>query len=116
VKEFTVEESIQRSEMERREEWREWVDRIPYLKFHAAWEVRPIPPFSGAVARFQVKQGEAVVSVYLDCYEKLGFFGGEPYWELYPYDDDVHRVGINESDALISAIAYSIEQQNKGET
>ena len=77
-------------EVEEIMEYRKWVGEIPFIKFPSDWEVQIIPPFGGAVARFCVKKGDKQVSIYLDCYERLGIFG-EPYWEIYPYEDDVFR-------------------------
>jgi hypothetical protein len=101
---------ISRAKVEQEEEWREWIDKIPPLKFKRNWTVRVIPPFAGAIARFIVETEKGRVSVYLDCYEKLGYFG-EPYWEIYPYNGDVYRVKMASADELISAISKSLKQQ-----
>ena len=69
---------LERSVIESKEEWRsKWVKEIPYLHFDADWEVKIIPPFAGALARFIVKKGDKAVSVYFDGYSQLGFMYDE---------------------------------------
>ena len=99
---------LDRYEIERREEWDKWRVEIPALQFPPDWKVKIIPPFAGAIVRFVVEKGEKSVSVYLDCYDKLGCFGA-PYWELYPYGDDVCRVAMAESTELIQRIQESLD-------
>jgi hypothetical protein len=84
-------------------ETRKWIDKIPFIEFPANWKIQIIPPFGGASIRFRVKNGKSYVSIYLDCYDNLGCVG-EPYWEVYPYQTDTFRCGLNETDKLISAI------------
>lgn len=91
-------------------EYEKWIKEIPFIKFDSDWEVKIIPPLFGAVVRFQVQKGESIVSVYLDCYDTLGFFG-QPYWEVYPYDGDVYRCEMNNTEELLKAIRESITQQ-----
>jgi hypothetical protein len=86
----------------------EWMDKIPFIKFNPEWEVKAIPPYSGAIIRYIVKKGDNTVSIYLDGYDILGYVG-EPYWEIYPYENDVFRCMMNETDLLIQAIADSFE-------
>jgi hypothetical protein len=85
-------------------ETRSWVEKIPAIKFPQGWEVQIIPPFGGALCRFRVN---GIVSVYLDGYDLLGYCR-EPYWEVYPHEDDVFRCGMNEIDKLIEAIQESL--------
>ena len=95
--------TIDRYRLEEEEKWREIIKQIPYLPFKSEWEVAPIPPFSGAVARFLVRHKEykeTNVSVYLDWYEKLGFMEG-PYWEVYPCDDDCNRHTVDDVKGLM---------------
>lgn len=97
-----------RYKMEKLYEWDKWRVEIPYLKFKPEWEVKVIPPVTGAVVRFLVKKGESIISTYLDCYGELGCFG-EPYWEIYPYvNGDVYRCAMNETESLIDAIEQSL--------
>ena len=91
-------------------EHKKWTHEIPYLSFPLDWEVKIVPPFSGAVVRFYIKKEKAFVSVYLDCYDLLGYCQ-EPYWEVHPYTDDVFRCEMNETDKLLTAITRSILSQ-----
>lgn len=100
--------NLKRIEIERDEEWSEWIKKIPPLKFKDDWEVKIIPPFGGAIARFFIDKGDKHVSVYLDCYDKLGYVG-QPYWEIYPYEEDTARVLMEETDELIKIISSVLD-------
>ncbi len=95
-------------------EYRKWVEEIPWLDFPDDWKIRPIPPFSGAVARFLVKRTDTPeghrVSVYLDCYGELGAWY-EPHWEVYPgtEDGDTYRVAMNDTDELMESIGIGLD-------
>lgn len=92
-----------------------WKDKIPFLPFKDGWEVKPVPAFFGAVVRFQVQHKDIKdfrVSVYLDCYEKLGYFGG-PYWEVYPVGSDTARYSIEDTEGVISAIDSAFKHKRK---
>lgn len=106
--------TVSRCELEEREEWRKWMTEIPAIQFPSEWGVKIIPPFAGAIARFWVDLGEAHVSVYLDCYDNLGVVG-EPYWEIYPYDDDTYRVLMADVDELVQRIQESLSAQQIAE-
>ena len=95
------------AEFDREFETREWIKKIPYIKFPADWEVQIVPPFSGAIARFGINNK---VSVYLDGYDILALVG-EPYWEVYPHKGDVYRCAMNDVDDLIMAIQESLDEQ-----
>ena len=97
-----------------REDHAEWGDKIPYIKFPDTFKVKVLPAFGGAVARFRVSDLEekASVSVYLDCYDALGCYR-EPYWEVYPIDEDTFRCDMADTDSLIKEISRSLEQQLK---
>lgn len=99
---------MKRLEVEKDEEWTKWMNEIPALKFKDDWEVRIVPPFGGAMVRFWIDKGENHVSVYLDCHERLGC-GGGPYWELYPYEGDTFRCGMEETDKLLDAISEVLD-------
>lgn len=96
-------------EMQKTFEWGKWQQEIPYLQFKPEWEVRAIPPFQGAIIRYNIKYFDKVCSIYLDCYDMLGHMG-EPYWELFPDSDgETFRCGMNETDKLITAIEHSLQ-------
>ena len=104
---------IDRYEIERKEDWRKWIEKIPSIKFPSKWEIKIIPPFGGAMVRFMViVSHNRSVSVYLDCYDNLGGVG-EPYWEIYPYDGDIYRCKMDNVDELITAIKHSVKQVKK---
>lgn len=93
--------------------YRDWQYHMPAIPFNPAWEVRILPPFGGAMVRFTAKANGRSVSVYLDVDESLGFFTGDgdefvPYWEIYPYGDDVFRCQFNDIDGLVGAINESL--------
>ena len=92
-------------------EYTKWVDEIPFINFPEKWDIKIIHPFARAVIRFKVRYKKAMVSIYLDCYEELGIYGGNPYWEVYPHNDDIYRCGINETKELLEAIQRSIDEQ-----
>jgi len=92
-----------RSIIEEEEKWYDLAFKIPFLKFKPEWEVRIQPPFNGAMVRFRLRYKGNEISVYLDCYERLGCFGA-PYWEMYPYKDDVARFALDDAENLIAAI------------
>lgn len=105
-----------RAKVERAYEYRKWVDEIPYITFKPEWEVKIIPPFGGAIARFCIKHKENgnYASIYLDCYDELGCFG-EPYWEVYPYDGDVYGTEMDNIDDLVRAIDESLNNERRRE-
>lgn len=91
-------------------EHEKWRKEIPYLQFPADWSVQITPPFAGAVVRFRIKKDNAEVSIYLDCYDRLGCYGS-PYWEVYPHHDDTFRCDMTDTESLLKAITESITQQ-----
>lgn len=94
------------------EEWRKWCKEIPYIKFPNSWQVQIIPPITLAIVRFKVKKAHTrnEISVYLDCYNRLGF-SIEPYWEIYPDANDSNaRFAMADTEGLIKAIANSLKK------
>jgi len=96
------------SECEEVFEWRKWAEKIPYIKWPSDWEVKAIPPFGGAIIRYNIKKEDKKISVYLDCYGILGGVASYPYWEIYPYKGDTFRCAINEIEELLEAIATAL--------
>lgn len=102
-------------ELARLLEWEKWQNEIPYIEFPKEYLIRAIPPFHGSIIRYNIKHkeyNELWVSIYLDCYDILGLFG-KPYWEVYPYDGDVFRCDMNDTEALLQAVKQSFEEQIK---
>lgn len=92
--------------LERFFEWRKWMTEIPFIKWPADWEVKAVPPMAGAIIRYHVKTpktGDNFFSIYLDCYEELGIFGG-PYWEVYPVDGDTARFAMADTKSMIDCM------------
>ena len=104
----TNEERLARVQTEVAYGYNKWIHLIPPLHFKQEWSVRIIPPFCGAIARFWIDYNDRHISCYLDCYDELGFYG-EPYWEIYPYQDDVWRCGMMETEKLIEKITEALE-------
>lgn len=111
-----VDATIQRYMIEDREKWREWMLKIPALSFPKRWQITITPPFAGAMARFLVTTDKMApgdgVSVYLDVYENLGYFG-RPYWEVYPYKGDTGRCAMEETEHLLRMIKSSIGESER---
>ena len=96
--------TLDRYKVEEQEQWREWVDKIPFISWPADWQVKAVPPFAGALLRYVIKTPRCErISVYLDCFDRLGYFG-EPYWEVYPHKGDCFRCPLNDTEELLKAI------------
>jgi len=79
---------LKRYKVENDEKWRDWSKSAPWLQFPPELEVKIIPPFGGAMARFMVRFANSTdadrhVSVYWDVFDNLGYMD-RPYWEIYP--------------------------------
>lgn len=106
------------SEYDRVMQTRDRIKLMPWINFPRNWSIRILPPFSGACVRFQVRNNEMCpwVSVYLDMDQNLGYYGvsgKEPYWEVYPVDEDVVRCAKDDIESLMVVIKKSLKQQNK---
>ena len=103
---FTLEDK--RCEVEAREGWREWCNKMPKLHFDPAWSVRILPPYGGAMARFDIEYNGNYVDVYFDVYSRLGWMvnddGPIPYFELYPWEGDCKRYYMDEVDEMMDDI------------
>ena len=97
------------AEIERVQKSSNWFNKIPFISFPKNWLVKITPPFGGATVRFRVKGAKDAreISVYLDCYKKLGCFDG-PYWEISPYKNGVCKVPMEDVDKLLTKIKESI--------
>lgn len=105
-----MELEMRRLAIESQEKWREICKETPPLNFKNEWNVKIIPPFGGALARFNVDYKGNHVSVYLDWYGRLGCVD-EPYWELYPWEDDVKRYYLTETEELLKDIETALEDR-----
>lgn len=80
---------------------------FPWLSFPEWIDIQVIYPFFGAAARFRARNKNdhnKYVSVYLDIYDLLGFYGS-PYWEVYPDSNgSVFRCDRDETKVLTDKI------------
>lgn len=96
-----------RYNIEEQQDWRCEIDRLPWIQFPSSWKVKVIPPYGDAVVRFHVKlPNGAEKSVYCDSRNSLGFYTNPPtpYWEVYPYNDDVGRCAVDDVAGLLEMI------------
>lgn len=100
----------ERLRLERSENWSYVVAEVPSINFDSEWNVTVVPPFGGAMVRFKVEYMGARVSVYLDTKDRLGCYGS-PYWEIYPFEDDIARVDMKDTGELIDLIKQSLADQ-----
>lgn len=105
---MSIDNTIQRLQIERDEKWKDIVREMPSLRFPKKWRVTINPPFAGAIVRFVVEYKGKYVSVYADFYDKLGIVG-EPYWEIYPYEGDNYRCKLKDTNKLLDAIEHTLE-------
>ncbi len=95
-----------------------WDALLPFIKFPTNWEIKIRPSFCGAIIRFSVKPPELeedeAISVYLDGYQLLGYYGGETYWEAYPIQNDTERFGLDDIKGLIQAIKDEFKRIKNG--
>lgn len=96
-------------------EWKKWAGEIPFIKFPASWHVRIIPPYANAVVRFNVIRDDQLntndfISIYLDCYDRLGHMG-KPYWEAYCVEDECVRFLLGQEEQLIAAIDAEFDRR-----
>lgn len=94
-------------------EWSKWTKEIPLIPMKEGWLMRPIPPFNGAISRFNIETKEGGwCSVYFDAYDKLGIFGS-PYWEIYEVDGDIDRFEMNDIKGLVASITKALKQREE---
>lgn len=99
--------------IEKEHEWMKWHKEVPYIQWPSDWLVKAVPPFGGAVIRYNIKhvdKPDSFVSVYLDCYDEIGCVG-QPYWEIYPIGGECERYMMDETDQLIDGIKRSLNAQ-----
>jgi len=112
----TIEQQRKYYELEQVFEWRKWSKEIPAIKFPPHWNVKIVPPFAAAMIRFWVTLDDMVdgISVYLDCYETLGCWDGQPYWEIHPCSDgDCARYDMTDVKGLLEGIEEALNARIK---
>ena len=86
-------------------ELRIWVNKMPSIPFKPDWKVTIIPPFARALVRFLVaKNGRSVSS-------RGGDENVTPYWEVYPYGDDLYRCCLSDTESLVEAIERELNSE-----
>lgn len=104
-----------RIDLEILENWEELHKFIPELpEIRPGYTLKLLPPGRGAVLRFFIRKvdSEKYVSVFLDMFDRLGFMQ-EPYWEIYPYKDEItKRFLLNEMENLFDAIYEELDRGN----
>lgn len=112
IKEF---DRTKRISLEKEWEWDTLPAIMPWIKFPPDWEIKMMPPFGGADVRFWVKLPSGnIKSIYFDSHDTLGIVG-EPYWEVYPYLDDVGRCLANDITQLLEMICNEESDSFNGE-
>jgi hypothetical protein len=97
---FSLEGFKLRHEIETKDEWDRWMREIPEIVFPEGWKIRMRPPMAGAIVRFDCNG----ISVYLDCYGRLGAMD-QPYWEIHPSEDgDCERFYMNDIKGLLDGL------------
>jgi hypothetical protein len=109
----SYEESLIITKYEKLQEHRRWQNEVQVIHFEKEWEVRIIPPFSGAVIRFTIDYNGKHVSVYFDGYSELGWMVDEeenpiPYFEYYD-GFETYRYLINETEEMMKDIKNFLE-------
>jgi len=93
-----------RHQIEEMDEWGRWQVEIPEIVFPPEWKIQMRPPSVGAIVRFNANG----ISVYLDCYSRLGVVG-EPYWEIHPSENgDCERFLMADIDGLIEGLTRAM--------
>lgn len=108
---------LNRFNIEYDEDWRQWGTKIPDIHFKENWNVRIIPPFGGALARFIVFCGNKQVSVYFDAFSALGYMYDSnnkpiPYFEAYSIDGDAKRYLMEEIEEMMKDIEKELEKDD----
>lgn len=88
-----------------------WRYELPFFSLPDGMEIKVVPNYGGSTARFIVRNKitKKEVSVYLDCYNTLGY-GPDPYWEMYPNKDDTtQRFDMKDMDGLMETIKDTLK-------
>ena len=104
----SVNKALMLSKVEQMHDFRGWSHKLPAFHFDKEWDVKIIPPFSGAVIRFVIDYNGKHVSVYFDAYSELGWMYDDneepiPYFEYYD-GEETHRYWLDESEQMMNDI------------
>ena len=104
----TCEETMMESTVAQFKNYDKWMKELPFFHFDKEWDVRILPPFTGAIIRFCIDYKGKRVSVYFDADASLGSMYDDndepiPYFEYYD-GNDCHRYLLNESEKMMNDI------------
>lgn len=87
-----------------------WALKIPFIRFPMHWEVRVLPPFIGAIVRFEIRYKNAIVRVALDGYGMLEYSEMPQYWSITSMHTDVQTCDMNDTESLIKLIEQILDK------
>ena len=65
-----IERGLASSKVKKLFEWDKWSKEIPRLNFNSDWNVKIIPPFGGAIIRFNCEKNGENFFVASECYTR----------------------------------------------
>lgn len=101
--EENVNKTLMKAKVEQMYDFRGWSNKLPAFHFDEEWDVKIIPPFSGAIIRFTISHNEKGVSVYFDAYSELGLM----------YDDNEEPIPYFEYDDGINTYTYPLDEADQ---
>lgn len=106
----------ERANVERDESWRELSNKIPFIKFKEHWEVRVMPPWCFALARFNVrdsnKKDSPYCSIYLDILTSMQGMDG-CFWEVCTLDvAEPERFELLDVEGVVDCIDRQLKLAN----
>ena len=93
-----------RKEAEDDVEYEKWLTKIPKVTLPKDWVLIPGTPFAGAVGYGKIFAEGMCFDLYLDCYNLLGYYYGDPYWQVYNGAEFSFRCDMKEPEKIIEAI------------
>lgn len=75
-------DAVKRSKLEHEEGWNYHSKEIPSFELRPGYRIKILPPYGGALIRFNIFHDHTRFSVYFDANDALGSVR-EPYWEVY---------------------------------
>ena len=87
-----------------------WALKIPFIRFPMHWQVRILPPFIGAVVRFEVKYKDILVRAALDCYGLLEYSELPQYWSITSMHSDIQTCAMEDTEELIKLIEQTLDK------
>lgn len=103
-------------------QFREWSEKLPWIKWPSEYYVKSIPNCGGSFVRYLVSlnpfdEKPRVVSIYLDCIGALGFMPW-PYWEVFD-GEETYRCkwdNIEGKNGLLELVKEALKNEhNRGD-